>query len=144
MKQPVNVVLGDWSSCRRDAAAVRYEVFVQEQHVPIEIELDEEDAGCVHAVAYDAYGTAVGTGRLLPDGHIGRMAVRASHRGLGVGSQLLVALMDEARRRRMLEVVLSAQTQAIPFYEAHGFVASGRVYMDAGIEHVTMRHALTA
>jgi predicted GNAT family N-acyltransferase len=117
---------------------------VQEQQVPVEIELDEEDAGCVHAVAYDAFGRAVGTGRLLPDGHIGRMAVRASHRGLGVGSQLLVALIDEARRRRLLEVVLSAQIQAIPFYEAHGFVANGNVYMDAGIEHVTMRHALTA
>ncbi|HUG57698.1 MAG TPA: GNAT family N-acetyltransferase [Candidimonas sp.] len=140
----IKVILGDWDSCKRDATLIRYEVFVQEQHVPIEEELDLEDPRCIHAVAYDEQGLAVGTGRLLPNAHIGRMAVRASYRGRGVGSDLLRALVNEARRHQYLEVVLAAQVHAQPFYAAHGFVAEGGVFMDAGIEHVTMRHALTA
>lgn len=140
----IKVILGDWDSCKRDATLIRYEVFVQEQHVPIEEELDLEDPRCIHAVAYDEQGLAVGTGRLLPNAHIGRMAVRASYRGRGVGSDLLRALVNEARRHQYLEVVLAAQVHAQPFYAAHGFVAEGGIFMDAGIEHVTMRHALTA
>jgi predicted GNAT family N-acyltransferase len=124
--------------------AIRHEVFVVEQRVPPEEELDDEDERCIHAVAYDEAGVAVGTGRLLPNAHIGRMAVRAPYRGLGVGSKLLDALVNEARRRRHLEVVLAAQLHARKFYANHGFVAEGDVYMDAGIEHITMRHALTA
>lgn len=140
----IKVILGDWDSCKQDATLIRHEVFVQEQHVPIEEELDLEDPRCIHAVAYNEQGLAVGTGRLLPNAHIGRMAVRASYRGRGVGSDLLRALVNEARRHQYLEVVLAAQVHAQPFYAAHGFVAEGGVFMDAGIEHVTMRHALTA
>ena len=140
----IKVILGDWDSCKRDATLIRHEVFVQEQHVPIEEELDLEDPRCIHAVAYDEQGLAVGTGRLLPNAHIGRMAVRASYRGRGVGSDLLRALVNEARRHQYLEVVLAAQVHAQPFYAAHGFVAEGGVFLDAGIEHVTMRHLLTA
>ncbi|SHI00968.1 Predicted N-acyltransferase, GNAT family [Pollutimonas bauzanensis] len=123
---------------------IRYEVFVQEQRVPVEEEQDLEDPHCVHAVAYDERGAAVGTGRLLRNAHIGRMAVLAPYRGRGVGSLLLTALVNEARRRKYLEVVLAAQLHAQAFYAAHGFVAEGGVFLDAGIEHVTMRHALTA
>jgi predicted GNAT family N-acyltransferase len=136
------VVLGGWETSKADAMAIRYEVFVREQHVPIEIELDSEDACSVHAVAYDERGAAIGTGRLLPDAHIGRMAVRASHRGLGVGSVLLRALIAEACKRHYPQVVLSAQAHARPFYAAHGFTADGDTYMEAGIEHVTMRREL--
>jgi predicted GNAT family N-acyltransferase len=138
------VVLGDWEASKADAMAIRYEVFVQEQHVPIEIELDSEDAYSVHAIAYDERGAAVGTGRLLPDAHIGRMAVRASHRGLGVGSILLRALIAEACERHYPQVVLSAQVHARAFYAAHGFMADGDIYMEAGIEHVTMRRVLAS
>ncbi|MDS1141200.1 GNAT family N-acetyltransferase [Pusillimonas sp. SM2304] len=144
MNKNINIVLGDWDTCKADAAAIRYAVFVLEQQVPIELEMDEHDVVCVHAVAYNEEGLPLGTGRLLPDGHIGRMAVGAEYRSLGVGSMLLRALIDEARVRQYLEVVLSAQLHAQDFYARHGFVAEGPVYMDAGIEHVTMRHALTA
>lgn len=136
------VVLGDWETSKADAMAIRYEVFVREQHVPLEIELDSEDAHSMHAVAYDERGAAVGTGRLLRDAHIGRMAVRASHRGLGVGSVLLRALIEQACKRHYPQVVLSAQIHARAFYEAHGFIAEGDIYIEAGIEHVTMRRAL--
>jgi len=138
------LVLGDWSDCGADAALVRNEVFVQEQRVSLEEEMDGRDAGCVHAIVYDRAGVPVGTGRLLPDGHIGRMAVRRPERGQGVGSLLLTGLIDEARRRGHLQVILAAQVHAQAFYTAHGFRAEGRVFLDAGIDHINMRRDLTA
>ncbi|HWW71426.1 MAG TPA: GNAT family N-acyltransferase, partial [Duganella sp.] len=71
-----DIRFGDWTVLDKDAKIIRFEVFVEEQKVPAELEMDHMDAVCVHAVAYDAAGKPVGTGRLLPDGHIGRMAVR--------------------------------------------------------------------
>lgn len=144
MSQQIRVFVGDWRACQEDALAIRYEVFVREQRVPPELEADSEDAQSLHAVAYDEHDTALGTGRLLRDAHIGRMAVRAAYRGRGVGSRILMALVDEARARQYPEVVLSAQLHARAFYEAHGFVAQGPTYMEAGIEHVAMSKALSA
>ena len=131
--------LGDWATLGQDATAIRFEVFVDEQKVPAEIELDDMDAGCLHAVAYDEAGNAIGTGRLLPDGHIGRMAVRQPGRGTGVGGAILTLLMDKARARGDAAVVLNAQTVAAPFYARHGFVQAGDVFEEAGIAHVEMR-----
>ncbi|MBB6085135.1 hypothetical protein HNR28_003188 [Castellaniella defragrans] len=133
------VVTGNWDALGVEASRIRLEVFVEEQRVPLEEELDARDAQCLHAIAYDADGQAMGTGRLLPDGHIGRMAVRRAWRGQGVGSLLLTALMDAARRRGDAEVVLDAQLQARPFYARHGFVEEGDTFMDAGIPHRVMR-----
>lgn len=133
--------IGGWNALADDAAAIRREVFVVEQLVPEEMELDEMDGLCMHAVAYDSAGAAVATGRLLPDGHIGRMAVRKAARGIGIGSALLLRLMQAAQERGDAGVVLSAQIQAEAFYLRHGFVREGGEYMDAGIRHVTMRRA---
>lgn len=127
---------------RQWAAPIRQTVFVDEQHVPVEMELDQWDPLSVHAVAFDAANAAVGTGRLLPDGHIGRMAVLQQARGSGVGSELLRALMEEARRRGHREAVLSSQTRAVDFYRRHGYAQFGSEYMDAGIPHIDMRCAL--
>ena len=131
--------LGDWATLGQDATAIRFEVFVDEQKVPAEIELDDMDAVCLHAVAYDDAGKAIGTGRLLPDGHIGRMAVRQPGRGTGVGGAILTLLMDKARARGDAAVVLNAQTVAAPFYARHGFVQQGEQFEEAGIAHVEMR-----
>lgn len=136
------IELGDWETMREWAAPIRFAVFVNEQRVPSEMELDHWDATSVHAVAFDDAKTAVGTGRLLPDGHIGRMAVAQAARGSGIGSALLRALMDEARRRGHREAVLSAQTQAVEFYRRHGYQIAGSEYLDAGIPHVDMRCVL--
>jgi GNAT superfamily N-acetyltransferase len=97
------IELLDWESARAEASRIRMEVFVREQRVPAEIEMDERDAACLHALAY-VDGKAVGTGRLLPDGHIGRMAVLKASRALGVGGAILERLVEEARRRGMREV----------------------------------------
>lgn len=131
--------LGDWATLGPHATAIRFEVFVDEQKVPAEIELDDMDAVCLHAVAYDGAGNAIGTGRLLPDGHIGRMAVRQPGRGTGVGGAILTLLMEKARERGNAAVVLNAQTVAAPFYARHGFVQQGEVFEEAGIAHVEMR-----
>ncbi|MES2298337.1 MAG: GNAT family N-acetyltransferase [Pseudomonadota bacterium] len=131
---------GDWESMRFHAQPIRFEVFVHEQNVPAEIELDAMDPLCLHAVAFDDDGEPVGTGRLLPDGHIGRMAVRKLARGTGVGGKLLQGLMARARERGHQGVVLSAQTQAAPFYAAHGFTLKGEQFFEAGIAHVNMEY----
>ncbi|MFS0753939.1 GNAT family N-acetyltransferase [Noviherbaspirillum sp. 1P10PC] len=132
------IVIGSWEQQRQAAAALRQQVFVVEQGVPAELELDEMDAQSLHAVAYQD-GVPVATGRLLPDGHIGRMAVRQDARGAGTGSLVLCALMDEARRRGDRDVVLHAQLTARDFYARHGFEPEGDMFMDAGIEHIAMR-----
>src|SRR5262249_9289274 len=137
----MRVDLHAWEQARAQAAPIRFTVFVEEQRVPADIELDEHDAVSVHAVAREG-SEAVGTGRLLPDGHIGRMAVLARWRNRGVGAALLQALVGEARRRGMTEVALSAQVHAVPFYLRHGFRAEGEVYEEAGIAHQAMRLAL--
>jgi len=134
----LRIVIGSWEQQRQAAAALRQQVFVVEQGVPPELELDEMDAQSLHAVAYQD-GVPVATGRLLPDGHIGRMAVRQDARGAGTGSLVLCALMDEARRRGDRDVVLHAQLSARDFYARHGFEPEGDVFMDAGIEHIAMR-----
>jgi predicted GNAT family N-acyltransferase len=139
---PWRLKIGDWSNLQASAAPIRLEVFVHEQHVPLEEEIDAVDAACVHAVAFDVHGSALATGRLLPDGHIGRMAVLKAVRGQGLGSAVLQALMQQAQQKGFVEVVLSAQTHAQQFYVRHGFVPEGAEYLDANIPHVLMRKAL--
>jgi predicted GNAT family N-acyltransferase len=131
-----------WEKARARATAIRFEVFVQEQRVPVEIEIDELDPLSVHALALDDRGHAIGTGRLLPDGHIGRMAVLKPWRGRGAGGLILEALIEEARRRGHGEVVLAAQVHAMAFYRAHGFAPVGDGYQEAGIAHQDMRRAV--
>jgi len=138
----IRIELMSWDRAQAEAAALRFAVFVGEQNVPSGIELDDKDAECIHALAYDDAGRAIGTGRLLPDGHIGRMAVIKEWRRQGVGAKLLEALIAEAGKRGHADVVLSAQLQAAEFYRSHGFVAEGKVYEEAGILHQKMRKAL--
>jgi len=138
----LRIVTGDWGSLREDAQKVRVEVFVIEQNVPVELEWDEGDEVSTHAVAYDEQGQPVATGRLLPDGHIGRMAVSQSLRGKGIGKQVLVALLEHARQDGYEELVLHAQTHAVPFYEQQGFIAEGEEFIEADMPHRLMRRRL--
>jgi len=138
----VRVQLGPWSDLRDQASAIRFEVFVEEQQVPIAEELDTMDAQCLHALAFSQQGEAIATGRLLPDGHIGRMAVRFSERKKGVGAAVLQALVEAAQERGFKEVLLGAQLHAKGFYLKQGFVEFGDVFLDANIEHVMMRKLL--
>ncbi len=138
----VLVEIADWARAEAQVMPVRIAVFVVEQGVPEDIERDAFDAVSRHAIARDEAGAVVATGRLLPDGHIGRMAVAAPLRGEGVGGAVLEALVAEAMRTGLAEVALNAQVHALAFYRRHGFVAHGDEFMEAGIPHRAMRRTL--
>ncbi len=128
--------------------ALRHEVFVVGQDVPEDLERDAFDDDAVHAVATTPGGDVVGTGRLLApgvvaeDASLGRLAVAASVRGQGVGAQLLALLEGVARERGWPAVELHAQTHALGFYDRAGYLPFGEVYLEAGIEHQSMRKRL--
>lgn len=137
-KPEFKVKTATWPDDMATLKAIRFEVFVEEQNVPADEEIDAYDPLSIHAIAW-SNGTAAGCGRLLPDGHIGRMAVLQPFRGFGVGGLVLQHLMARARQRGDREVVLSAQTHAIGFYEKFGFVLEGGEYLDCNIPHRDMR-----
>ncbi len=128
----------DWTEARSLAMPVRMAVFVVEQGVPADLEVDEWDPPSLHAIARRD-DDIVGTARLLPDGHIGRMAVLAVERRQGVGRALLQRLVRVARERGDPDIVLNAQVQALPFYRANGFVVDSPVFLEVGIPHRRMR-----
>ena len=141
--QPYRVDVVAFDTALAELRAVRDEVFVGEQGVPITLEHDALDPLCTHVLARLLDGSPVGTARLTPDRHIGRMAVRAAWRGRGIGDALLRALLDEARKRGWPEVRLNSQAGAIGFYARHGFQPEGERFMEAGIEHQAMVLAFT-
>ena len=126
-----------WSVDEQSIRSVRNSVFVVEQNVPEERDFDGLDVSCCHALAF-AGDLAVATGRMEPDGHIGRIAVIRSHRGCGIGSAIVKFFVDMAARKKISPVYLNAQMTAVGFYEKLGFRKRGGVFMDAGIEHIRM------
>jgi predicted GNAT family N-acyltransferase len=129
---------------REALLALRHEVFVDEQGVPRELEIDEHDERAVHIVAFED-GTLVGTCRLVQagrQGKFGRLVVARRARGRGIGAALLAEAERRARALGCDHMVLSAQTSAMGLYERAGYAARGDVYLDAGIEHVTMEKQL--
>ena len=129
----------------QSALIVRVRVFVQEQKIPVEEELDEDDLSATHAIAL-VNGSVVGTGRVLysdlGEARIGRMAVDEAWRRRGIGGHILTALEDAARQMGIKEAVLHAQTYVKGFYASHGYVEEGEVFLEVGIEHVQMRKRL--
>ena len=137
--------LGSWAQLGTDASALRLAVFVQEQGIDPALELDEQDAHCLHAVAYHQ-GRPVATGRLLPSeqgrSRIGRMAVAQTQRGQGWGRQILLALVQAAQARGDRCVSLHAQCSAQGFYQSAGFSPVGERFIEADIEHIDMQLSL--
>lgn len=129
----------DFTSNLATLKKIRTEVFIKEQHVPVELEWDEFDEGATHILAY-YNNVPVGTARLLNSAHIGRMAVLKSWRGLGVGKKMLEFLMTLAHKKGMDSVQLSAQKHAVEFYKKQGFQVCSDEYQDAGIPHFTMKY----
>jgi predicted GNAT family N-acyltransferase len=127
-----------WPEALPLARPVREKVFIEEQQVPLELEWDEWDGRCDHAVASDAGGHPIGTARLDPGGKLGRMAVLREWRGRGVGTALLGALLGRARERSLARVTLHAQTHAAGFYRRFGFSERGGEFLEAGIPHLEM------
>ncbi len=142
----MTIKTGDWLELGPDARSLRTEVFVQEQGIPVELEWDEADAAALHAVVYNAVGQPIATGRLLAPkpgtGKVGRLAVKRVLRGSQVGRQVLLALLQCARKRGDIEIVLNAQLSAQGFYRSFGFIARGEIFDEAGIPHIEMSLSL--
>lgn|SRR5690242_1349823 len=141
-QQVFRVRMADWEREREAMRAIRTPVFIEEQQVPQDIEWDDKDPFCVHALALDAEGTPIGTGRLAPDGKIGRMAVLPGWRGRGVGAAILEFLVGSARERGIKECYMNAQSHALDFYRQHGFEAYDAEFLEAGIPHWHMKRTL--
>jgi predicted GNAT family N-acyltransferase len=139
------VSTADWANADDRAAcrAVREAVFVEEQQVPREDEWDALDEVSRHALARDANGRPIGTGRLTPQQTIGRMAVLRDWRGRGVGGAILHLLLEQAQAMHYPHVEMHAQIHAVPFYEKFGFRTYGEEFLECGIRHFHMRRELT-
>lgn len=130
---------GTWAALRQLALPLRIEVFVQEQGVPEDIEEDEFDALAQHVVICTNLGHAIATGRLLPDGRIGRLAVRRDYRACGFGKLIMTELMAIAQKLGYEHLVLHARCEAQGFYESYGFKVIGEPFLEAGSPHILMQ-----
>ncbi|MBZ9557388.1 MULTISPECIES: GNAT family N-acetyltransferase [Modicisalibacter] len=137
----LHIERGDWQRLGPLAAEIRRRVFIDEQAVPEAEEWDGRDPECVHFLAWHE-ATPVGTARLLPDGHVGRVAVLPDGRGLGIGLALMREAIQAARDLGHASIELAAQTHALDFYRRLGFEAHGELFLDAGIAHRNMRLSL--
>jgi predicted GNAT family N-acyltransferase len=142
MRRPtISVNILPWEQAQSQAYPIRLAVFIKEQGVPEELELDEEDPLAWHAIA-KLDGQAIGTARLQKDGKIGRMAVIQAYRRQGVASAMMNVLLKFGRQHGINQFYLHAQIEALPFYERFGFVANGPVFNEAGIAHQIMRKVI--
>ena len=140
----MNITAADFERDYASIRSVRFAVFVDEQQIPRELEMDDRDVHCVHWLASNERGAAIGTVRLDlgANGKVGRLAVLASERGQGVGRALMLALHELARARGLARVWCHAQISAVPFYESLGYRITSEPFAEAGIEHVRMEFEL--
>ena len=141
----MDILIKPWQEAQKDAFGVRREVFILEQGVPEELEIDEYDPQALHALAY-SNNVCAGTARLHLNcggsGQIGRMAVLSSFRSKGLGRQIMKVLIEVAKSKGIPSLILHSQVSAIPFYEKLGFMANGPTYDEAGIPHRNMMMVL--
>ena len=137
----ITSIICDYKSNIEDICAIRYEVFVDEQNVPEELEIDGLDGEAKHVLAF-VDGVPIGTGRILDDGHIGRVAVLKDYRGFGIGKLIMKELIKWAQDITLKKVWLSSQWHAHSFYLDLGFACVGEIYKEAGINHIKMYRVL--
>jgi predicted GNAT family N-acyltransferase len=138
------ILIKTWQDAEKEAFTIRKHVFIEEQGVPLELELDEYDLLAWHALAYLG-SECIGTARLVTVnqtngdiGRVGRMAVLPKYRQQGHGKSLLQALLEKGKAKGIAQFELHAQLLAIPFYEQFGFITQGAIYDEAGIAHRDM------
>jgi len=137
----INLETVGFPAYSEEILSLRYRVFSLEQGVDPDIDIDGLDDEAIQILALDN-GTPVGTGRMLADGHIGRIAVLKDYRKAGIGKQIMSCLIEHARNNGLEQVFLGAQVSAVPFYEKLGFCRSGEDYMEANILHTPMELGL--
>lgn len=141
--QPIQVITTSYQARRDDIVFVRRLVFIEEQSVSSELEIDGRDDRCVHALALDGE-RAVATGRidLEKQGKVGRVAVLQEYRGRGIGTRIMETLVEVAREHGLRSIWFHAQESAITFYEKLGYALEGGSFMEAGIPHRKMRKSI--
>jgi predicted GNAT family N-acyltransferase len=132
------IIQTTWNAHNKELSEIRRKVFINEQHVPEELEWDKDDETSIHFLALDQNNNPLACARIKPDGHIGRMAVLKEFRNKGIGSTILIAIVDMAKRNNIKKLYLHAQTSAITFYSKYEFTICSAEFMDAGIPHKTM------
>lgn len=142
MSDPFTITVVDWQQEQQRLSAIRETVFIQEQSVPKELEWDGLDETALHLLATTDNSEPIATARLLPDGHIGRVAVIKSWRNRGLGTAMTQELIKQAKLLGYKQLELASQIQAIPFYQRLGFESYGDEFMDAGIPHKNMRKTI--
>ena len=120
---------------------IRNQVFTQEQDIDPNSDFDGQDSDAVHVLVVSK-GKFAGTGRMLADGHIGRLAVLKTHRGRGLGARAVLALVKEAEELGLRRVFLGAQKQAVGFYEKLDFSVYGEPYIEVNIQHMHMERLI--
>ena len=138
----LQIRLARWEKDADAIRAIRNSVFTVEQGISEDLDFDGRDHECVHVLAWLGDQETVGTARMLPDGHVGRIAVHKAWRGQGVGTRLVAYLIEVARERDLAEIYLHSQAQAAEFYARLGFEIRGEPFMEAGLEHVLMVRVL--
>lgn len=128
---------GSWDELQNDAKLIREQVFIQEQHIPVEEEWDAQDAVALHFVVYDQ-AQPIATARLLQNHSIGRVAVLKAYRGQGIGKLLMLEMIQQAKHEQRKFLKLSSQVHAMQFYAGLGFTVQGEQYLDCGIPHIDM------
>jgi len=124
----------------QQAFKLRQKVFVDEQKVPVSMELDESDHQAIHVIAKDD-NQVVGTGRMVIDGNrgrIGRVAVDKLYRRQGIGEEIMKTLELQALALELKEIYLHAQIYVQKFYEKLGYYPRGSIFVEANIEHLEM------
>ncbi|MEE8343765.1 MAG: GNAT family N-acetyltransferase [Woeseiaceae bacterium] len=139
LHKPFLIRSASWQADRARLEFVRRQVFIVEQKIPESEEWDDADENSSHVLAFSEKRDVVGTGRLEPTGKIARLAVLGEYRGQGVGSAMLIRLVEEARQRGFDQVYLHAQMHALNFYKKFGFVSDEEIFSEGGIPHVLAR-----
>lgn len=140
----MKVILAGTDKQLRDAFSIRKKVFVEEQQVPIEIEIDEHEQTAAHFVLYD-FEKPAGAGRfriLDGQGKVERICVLQEYRGKGAGIQIMAKIEEYAKKLPVKEVFLNSQSYAVPFYEKLGYIVTSDEFLDAGIPHRKMKKTL--
>ncbi len=126
-----------WSEHSEDIIRIRDAVFIREQAVPKNIEMDGKDAECIHFLIYKE-DDPVGTARIKMGGKIERVSILEPHRKKGLGSKLMKFIIDTAKKKGLEKIYLHSQMGSIGFYKNLGFIEKGEVFQEAGIDHVPM------
>lgn len=133
--------LYNWSAAKKILIPLRRSIFIKEQLVPEELEWDNLDSKATHILLL-LNNALIGCARFILIDRVmclGRMAVIKTKRKQGFGSKLIYEIIQIAKNKNIKEIKISSQIQAMPFYRKIGFIAEGKVFIDAGIKHKKMR-----